>query len=252
MQISGCVPIVSGAAGGIGNALVKKLAEHGASCIYCADLPNKLTKVSFWPQQAVPLELDVTDSKSISTLVKQCGKVDILINNAAILEFSGFIQMPSIEGARAQFEVNFWGYLAMCRAFAPILKKNGGGAIINVLSEAAWVNAPFVGAYSASKAAAWSMTQGIRAELREQNTHVLAVFPSSTDTEMLADLYGEKENPEEVAEAILCGLKKDKEELSVGKHAKYFEKLTRSDPKAAEAEFSQFLPGTATIPDIEN
>lgn len=251
MQISGCIAVVSGAAGGIGNALVKQLAEQGASCIYCADLPHKLAKVSFWPEEAVLLELDVTNSKSVSKLAKQCGGVNILVNNAAILEFSGLIQTPSLEGARAQFEVNFWGYLAMCRAFAPILSKNGGGAIINILSEAAWVNAPFVGAYSASKAAAWSMTQGIRAELRQQNTHVLAVFPSSTDTEMLADLDGEKENPAEVAKAIICGLQHDNEELSVGSHAKYFEQLTRSDPKAAEAEFAQFLPGTATIPDIE-
>ena len=173
----------------------------------------------------------------------------LLVNNAAILEFSGLIQAPSLVGARAQFEVNFWGYLEMCRAFAPVLARNGGGAIVNVLSEAARINAHFVGAYSASKAAAWSLTQGVRAELAAQRTHVLAAFPSSTDTAMLADLDGDKEAPEDVAEGIIGALTEGAEDISVGKHAIYFEALSHRDPKAAEGEFAQFLPGAKAIPD---
>ena len=157
--------------------------------------------------------------------------------------------MASLDGARAQFEVNFWGYLAMCRAFAPVLARNGGGAIVNILSEAARINAPFVGAYAASKAAAWSMTQGVRAELRAQGTHVLAAFPSSTDTAMLAGLDGDKENPADIAEGIIAGLAQGVEDVSVGRHAVHVEALSHTDPKAAEREFAQFLPGASAIPD---
>jgi len=249
MQIEGCVAFVTGAAGGIGGALVETLARQGAARIYAADLPGPLAAITTWPPQAEPLALDVTRAPDISMAARQHGDVNLLINNAAILEFSGLIGMASLDGARAQFEVNFWGYLAMCRAFAQVLAANGGGAIVNVLSEAARLNAPFVGAYSASKAAAWSLTQGVRAELRAQGTHVLAAFPSSTDTAMLAGLDGDKESPVDIAEGIIDGLARGVEDISIGLHAVRFEALSHGDPKAAEREFAQFLPGVKTIPD---
>ena len=126
----------------------------------------------------------------------------------------------------------------MCRAFAPVLAGNGSGAIVNILSEAARLNAPFVGAYSASKAAAWALTQGGRAELRAQGTHVLAAFPSSTDTAMLAGLDGDKEMPGDIAEGIIDGLARGVEDISVGLHAVRFEALSYGDPKAAERGYS--------------
>ena len=248
MRVEGCVALVTGAAGGIGSALVETLSRRGASRIYAADLPGPLAAVTAWPAEAEPIVLDVTRAHDVAQSARQYGDVDLLINNAAILEFSGLIEMASLDGARAQFEVNFWGYLAMCRAFAPVLAVNGGGAIVNILSEAARLNAPFVGAYSASKAAAWSMTQGVRAELRAHGTHVLAAFPSSTDTTMLAGLDGEKESPGEIAEGIIDGLALGIEDISVGRHAVRFEALSHVDPKAAEREFSQFLPGASAIP----
>ena len=231
------------------SALAKTLSRRGAGHIYAADLPRPLSNVMAWPTKAEPIALDTTDVEDIATAAQRCGDVTLLINNAAILEFSGLIQSSSLDGARAQFEVNFWGYLIMCRAFAPVLARNGGGAIVNVLSEAARINAPFVGAYSASKAAAWPLTQGVRAELADQGTLVLAAFPSSTDTPMLAGLDGDKETPGNIAEGIISALADGKEDISVGKHSVYFEALSHSDPKAAEREFARFLPGTDAIPD---
>ena len=249
IEIEGCTALVTGAAGGIGGALVEALSHRGAARIYAADLPGPLGDVTAWPAQAEPVALDVTRTEDVAAAARRHGDVTLLINNAAILEFSGLIEAPSLDGARAQFEVNFWGYLGLCRAFAPVLARNGGGAIVNVLSEAARINAPFVGAYSASKAAAWSLTQGVRAELAAQGTHVLAAFPSSTDTPMLAGLDGEKEAPGDVAAGIIDALAESAEDISVGKHSVYFEALSRNDPKAAEREFAQFLPGAGAIPD---
>jgi NAD(P)-dependent dehydrogenase (short-subunit alcohol dehydrogenase family) len=249
VKIEGCTALVTGAAGGIGYALVEALSRRGAGRIYAADLPGPLGDVAAWPAKTEPVALDVTRENDVAAAARRLGDVTLLVNNAAILEFAGLIQAPSLAGARAQFEVNFWGYLFLCRAFAPVLARKGGGAIVNVLSEAARINAPFVGAYSASKAAAWSLTQGVRAELAAQGTHVLAAFPSSTDTPMLAGLNGEKEAPENIAEGIVRALEEGKEDISVGRHAIYFEALCRRDPKAAEHEFAQFLPGAVAIPD---
>ena len=249
VQIDGCIAFVTGAAGGIGSALVETLSRRSAGHIYAADLPDPLRTVTTWPARTEPVELDVTYAEDVATAARRCSDVTLLINNAAILEFAGLIQAPSLAGARAQFEVNFWGYLEMCRAFAPVLARNNGGAIVNVLSEAARINAPFVGAYSASKAAAWSLTQGVRAELAAQGTHVLAAFPSSTDTPMLTGLDGQKESPGIIAEGILDALALGTEDISLGKHSVYFESLSRDDPKAAEREFALFLPGADAIPD---
>lgn len=95
------------------------------------------------------------------------------------------------------------------------------------------------------------MTQGVRAELSAQGTLVLAAFPSSTDTAMLAGLDGEKEAPKDIAEGIIDALERGVEDISVGRHAVQFEALSHEDPKAAEREFAQFLPGVSAIPDQE-
>ena len=251
MQVSGCVVLVTGAAGGIGGALVEALLARGAARVYATDLAtadvDALVKRN--AARVVALPLDVTQEDAVAEAAVRCPDVTLLINNAAILSFDGLIAAQELAPARAVFEVNMWGYLHMCRAFAPVLGNNGGGAIVNILSEAARVNAPFVGAYSASKAAAWSITQGVRAELRGQGTQVLAVFPSSTDTAMLAGLDGEKQPPADVATGTLDALERDDEDISIGEHSVHFEELMRRDPKAAEREFAAFLPGVVEVPE---
>ena len=250
MHVNGCEALVTGAAGGIGAVLVEALAARGARRIHAADLAAPLAGAAF-PEGAnvEPLPLDVADAAAVQRAAAACAGVTLVVNNAAIVAWEGVMSAPSLGPARAQFEVNFWGYLHVARSFAPVLAKNGGGALVNVLSEVARVNAPFCGAYSASKAAAWSATQCMRAELAAQGTHVLAVFPSSTDTPMVAGFGGEKQPAQAVAGGILEALEQGVEDICIGAHSIQTEALMRSDPKAAEREFGALLPGAGAIPD---
>ena len=250
MHVHGCEALVTGAAGGIGAQLVTALAARGARRIHAVDLPAALAAASF-PKDAgvAPLALDVADEAAVQRAAKRCAGVTIVVNNAAIVAWEGMMGAPDLTAARAQFEINFWGYLHVARAFAPVLAKQGGGVLVNVLSEVARVNAPFCGAYSASKAAAWSATQCMRAELAAQGTHVLAVFPSSTDTPMVAGFGGDKQPPEAVAHGILDALEEGVEDICIGAHSIQTEALMRTDPKAAEREFGALLPGAPDIPD---
>ncbi len=250
MHVNGCEALVTGAAGGIGAHLVAALAAHGARRIHAADLPAALAVAAFPDDAGIePLPLDVADEAAVGRAAARCDGVTLVVNNAAIIAWEGMMGAPRLDAARAQFEVNFWGYLHVARAFAPVLAANGGGTLVSVLSEVARVNAPFCGAYSASKAAAWSATQCMRAELAARGTHVLAVFPSSTDTPMVAGFGGEKQPPEAVAEGIVDALEQGLEDICIGAHSLQTEALMRTDPKAAEREFGALLPGAADIPD---
>ena len=250
MHVNGCEALVTGAAGGIGTPLVAALAARGARRIHAVDLSSALAKATFAEGAGVePLALDVTDEAAVQRAAEQCAGVTLVINNAAIVAWEGVMSAPTLGPARTVFEINYWGYLHVARAFAPVLARNGGGALVNVLSEVARVNAPFCGSYSASKAAVWSATQCMRAELAAQGTHVLAVFPSSTDTPMVAGFGGEKQPPEAVAGGILEALEQGLEDICIGAHSIQTEALMRSDPKAAEREFGALLPGAAAIPD---
>ena len=250
MRIEDCEAFVTGGAGGIGTCLVAALAERGARRIYAADLPAALAKAAFPDGAGVePLALDVTDEAAVQRAAEHCGGVTLVLNNAGIVAWEGVMSAPTLDTARTVFEVNYWGCLHVARAFAPVLARNGGGAMATVLSEVARVNAPFCGSYSASKAAVWSATQCMRAELAAQGIHVLAVFPSSTDTPMLSGFGGEKQRPEAVADGICDALEQGVEDVCIGAHSFYTEALMRNDPKAGEHEFGAMLPGADSIPD---
>ena len=118
-----------------------------------------------------------------------------------------------IEDDREVFETNYYGTIRISQAFAPILAKNGGGAIINVLSDATWYARPFLAAYSASKSAVWSFTNALRIELRAQKTLVLGLHVSFMDTEMTKGYEMKKIPARQVAEAALTGIEANKEEV---------------------------------------
>ena len=139
-------------------------------------------------------------------------------------------------------EINYFGLLAMCRTFAPILKTNGGGAIINILSIVARVNSPIIGSYSASKAAALSLTQGVRAELAAQGTLVVAAMPGTVDTKASKDYPPPKISPAEVAKAALQAVIDGVEEVYPGEQATDTAAQLLKDPKAVEKQFAQMLP----------
>src|SRR5262249_20935206 len=138
MKVSGSIALVTGANRGLGLAFAKALVERGAAKVYAAARnPEAVTL-----KGVAPLKLDVTSGEDIAAAARAAGNVNLLINNAGIARPGGFLADGAVEPALEQFEVNFVGPLRMARAFAPILAKSGGGAIINVLSVASWMNGP--------------------------------------------------------------------------------------------------------------
>jgi NAD(P)-dependent dehydrogenase (short-subunit alcohol dehydrogenase family) len=149
-----------------------------------------------------PIALDITDPDRVAAVAKECADVSLLVNNAGVLKYSTFIGAPNLDGARAEMETNYFGTLRMCRAFAPVLAANGGGAIVNMLSITSFYTNPFNASYGASKAAGWSMTNGVRLELHHQGTLVVAVHAGFIDTDMAALTDAPKISPESVARQV--------------------------------------------------
>jgi NAD(P)-dependent dehydrogenase (short-subunit alcohol dehydrogenase family) len=240
VKVNGCTAFVTGANRGLGKAFTKGLLQAGARRVYAAARdPERLKAlVESDPARIVPVHVDITVEDHIKAAAARCPDVNVLVNNAGIVRDVGIITAPDLDDARAQMEVNFWGPVRMCRAFAPVLRKNGGGSIINVLSNLALVHLPFQGFYCASKAAAWSMTHGVRAQLRSQGTLVIAVLPDAIDTEMVAAIDCPKVAPESVVEAALRAIEEGREDLfgpEVGDPMGWSKRFY-TDPKAVERE----------------
>jgi short-subunit dehydrogenase len=247
MEINNAVALVTGANGGIGSHFVEQLLQSNVAKIYvCARSINKLQALlAIDPQRIIPVELDVTNPQSVAAAAAQCPDVTVLINNAGTSLNQGIISAPDLEAARAEMEVNYFGMGAMCRAFAPILKQQGGGAMINILSLLGKVNFPFSGSYSASKAAAISMTQSVRAELAAQKTLVVAVMPGTVDTELAKDWPDPKVAPAEVVRAALQAVMANEEDVYPGEQASQVSAQLLADPKGVEKYMASFLPGMA-------
>ncbi len=170
-------------------------------------------------KQSSPFELDITNAEQIAAAASRCGDVAILINNAGIAAFTPLLGAPSMDNARHEMETNYFGTLAMCRAFAPVLGRNGGGALVNILSVTSWFNAPVQGSYCASKAAAWSLTKAARFELRAQGTLVVGVYAGYIDTGMTAGLTLPKSSPADIAAHVIAGIESNTEEILADERA---------------------------------
>ncbi|MGL4619461.1 MAG: SDR family NAD(P)-dependent oxidoreductase, partial [Chroococcidiopsis sp.] len=172
MKIQESVVLVTGANRGIGAAYVEALINAGARRVYAAarSLDSLKDVVAIAPDRIIPIALDVTNLDQVKAAAQTAQDVTILINNAGVLGTGGLFTATSVETAQWEMNTNYFGTLSMTRAFAPILKQNGGGAMVNMLSIVSVVNAPVFGSYSASKAALYSLTQDVRAELAAQGT----------------------------------------------------------------------------------
>ncbi len=203
MQLKDSVVFVTGANRGLGLAFAQAALAAGARKVYAAARdPASVTLPG-----VVPVRLDVGNAEQVAAAVRDCGDVTLLVNNAGISMGSSFLASPdAIAAARAEFEVNFFGPWALASAFAPVLKANGGGAVVNVLSALSWVSFPSVATYSASKSAAWSLTNGLRNELRAQGTQVVALHVGYMDTDMTRGLDAPKSSPADVARVTLEGV----------------------------------------------
>lgn len=245
MEVLGATALVTGANGGLGKYFVEGLRAQGVAKIYAgARKVDALAElVATDPQRIIPIQLEITDEESVRQAALKCQDVNLLINNAGVGLNQGLIAAPDLSSARAEMEVNYFGTLIMCRAFAPILKQNGGGAIANMVSMVARVNLPFNGSYGASKAAVLSLTQAVRAELAAQKTLVVAVLPGAIDIGMGKSFPDPKVPPEEVVRDALQAVVDGIEEVYPGEQAKQLNEQLIEDPKAVEKFIATFLPG---------
>src|SRR5688500_11540379 len=202
MKIENAVVLVTGANRGIGLAFARELLARGARKVYAgARDPASVTQ-----PRVQPLRLDVTKPDEVAAAAVLASDVTLVINNAGIAQPGGFLAADSEDVARRIFETNFFAMLRMSKAFAPILKSNGGGALLNVLSIASWMNGGELAAYSASKSAAWSLTNALRNELAPQKTRVLGLHMAYVDTDLTRGFDIPKSSPEAIVKRALDGL----------------------------------------------
>ncbi|PQD99428.1 short-chain dehydrogenase [Mycobacterium sp. EPG1] len=181
MNLHGATALVTGSNRGIGHHFVVELLARGAK-VYASARRPELVNIP----GAEPIGLDITDQASVDAAAVLAGDVDLLINNAADTA-GGNLVTGDMAGIRSTMDSNYYGTLAMIRAFAPILARNGGGAILNVLSAAAWTTVDGNTAYAAAKSAEWGLTNGVRLELAAQGTQVAALVPGLVGTQTLYD-----------------------------------------------------------------
>ncbi|CAE6906657.1 putative oxidoreductase [Paraburkholderia nemoris] len=227
MDIRGKVAFVSGANRGLGHVFVKSLLEAGASKVYAA--ARDISSIDIRDVQ--PVELDITNRQSVVEAARICPDVELLVNNAGYMKYGSLLSDDAAESLRTHFEINAIGTLLMAQAFAPVLAENGGGAMINILSVLSWLNILQSGGYSASKSAQWSLTNGLRDELRRQNTLVMGVHPGYIDTDMAAGVDASKSSPEEVVRLTLQALGQDQLELIINDKGQWV-KQSLSKPDA--------------------
>ncbi|ONH31783.1 SDR family oxidoreductase [Protofrankia sp. BMG5.30] len=211
MNIEGAVALVTGANRGIGKAFTSALVERGAKTVYAGARDPR----TVGGPGVVPIELDVTNPAAIAAAARTCADVTLLVNNAGVVRGGPLVGAPGLDGAREEIEVNYFGTLAVTRAFAPVLAANGGGVIVNMLSVLSFLSFPAIGSYCASKAAAWSLTNGVRVELAEQGTLVVAVHAGYVDTDMAARVTGPKLAPAVVVAHALDAVEAGTEEVLV-------------------------------------
>jgi NAD(P)-dependent dehydrogenase (short-subunit alcohol dehydrogenase family) len=209
MILAGSVALVTGANRGLGLAFTRGLIDAGVSKIYAAARNPEAVSVP----GVIPLKLDVTNEEEIAEAARAAPDVTLLINNAGIAKSGGFLSEGAVQALRDQFEVNVFGPLRMARAFAPVLAKNGGGAIINVLSLASWINSSALATYGASKSAAWALTNGLRNELEAQGTQVLALHAGFIDTDLTQGLDVPKSSPQAIVTTALDALGRGEKQI---------------------------------------
>jgi NAD(P)-dependent dehydrogenase (short-subunit alcohol dehydrogenase family)/uncharacterized OB-fold protein len=250
----GCDPkfrkvLVTDGQSGVGQALVHALAQAGADLIWVghAEPWKKLPGVEALAAlpQVTLVPLDLTNGRSVSELAGAiAGKVDIVINNAEVHRTQGVASRRGTDVARAEMDINYFGLLRLAQEFGPALKGRGADgqsnaiAWVNLLSIFALSNFPSHGTFSASKAAAYSLAQCLRAEMRPAGIRVLNVFPGPIDDEWNQLMPPPKVAPAALASAIVKGLRDGIEDLYPGDVAQEWVARWRDNPKVLERELA--------------
>ena len=238
MKVQGSIALVTGANRGLGKAYVEELLAAGAKKVYAGmrDLsPSTDPRVT-------PVRLDITSADDVAAAAKRCGDVTILINNAGIMLASPMMTAKSAESMRHEMEVNVFGTLAMMQAFAPVLARNGGGAIANVLSVVSWITYPLNATYGASKHALLAVSDSARIELKAQGTQVIGVYAGFIDTDMASGLArpeDAKTPPRQVAARTLKGIEAGADHVRADERAEGIWESMRNDPEGLEKYLQQ-------------
>jgi NAD(P)-dependent dehydrogenase (short-subunit alcohol dehydrogenase family) len=207
MNVTDSIALVTGANRGLGARLVRELLDAGAGRVYAtARDPRSLhgTDIAADPRVRV-LGLDITDPSSVQAATRLATDVNLMVNNAGVLNFGGAAE-ADLELVERDVATNYLGTLRVTQGFVPVLEANGPSTIANVLTLIALAPVQGMAGYAASKAAAHSMTQSLRAELRDKGIEVLGAYPGGIDTDMLAGVEAEKADPAHVAARIVRGI----------------------------------------------
>jgi NAD(P)-dependent dehydrogenase (short-subunit alcohol dehydrogenase family) len=229
MKIQGSIALVTGANRGLGLAFAKALLAAGAAKVYAgARDPATVTLPG-----VIPVKLDVTNPQDVAAAAAFANDVDIVINNAGIT--GGTPLLDAKEGdknLRHVMETNLYGIHNISVAFAPVLKNNGGGALVNMLSALSWISLDTSSAYSVSKAAAWALTNSLRNELRGQGTQVLGIHAGYIDTDMVSHVDAPKSSPTDIAKRTLEALERGDAEVLADDTAKQVKAGFNATPSA--------------------
>ena len=226
MKLQDAIVLITGANRGIGLAFPEAALARGARKVYA----GVRSPSHFINRGLVPIKLDVTSDDDVAAAARICNDVTLVINNAGIALLGGLLKAGTSDTARMQFETNVFGILRMTQAFAPVLAKNGGGAFLNVLSAASWINSGALTAYAVSKAAAWSLTNGLRNELRQQGTQVLGLHVGFVDTDLTRGLDLAKVSPLSVVATALDALEAGASEVLADERAQTIKRGLTTEP----------------------
>ena len=238
--MEGKAVLVTGANRGIGQALVEEALRRGAKRVYA----GTRQPLAHSDGRVTPLMLDVTDAAQIRAAVENVESLDLLVNNAGIGLYADLGNRGALEQHLA---VNLFGTYDLTQAFVPLLTRSRG-AIVNVLSLAALANLPLDPTYSISKAAAFSLTQALRAALADRGVDVFAALPGPVDTDMAPSFDIPKASPQSVARAILDGVENGDEEIFPDPMSESLAEGWRNGAlKAFERQMATFVPA-ASVP----
>ena len=226
MKLQDASVLITGANRGIGLAFAEAALARGARKVYAGVRSSS----NFSNRGLVPIKLDVTSDNDVADAARICNDVTLVINNAGIALLGGLLKAGTSDTARMQIETNVFGILRMTQAFAPVLAKNGGGAFLNVLSAASWINSGALTAYAVSKAAAWSLTNGLRNELRQQGTQVLGLHVGFVDTDLTRGLDVVKVSPQSVVATALDALEAGASEVLADERAQTIKRGLTTEP----------------------
>jgi NAD(P)-dependent dehydrogenase (short-subunit alcohol dehydrogenase family) len=238
MNISDQVALVTGANRGIGRQFVLELLERGARKVYAT--ARRVDTLDFDDARVVPLRLDLLDHASVVGAAETASDVTVLVNNAGISTGATLVT-GDLQEVRRELDTHFWGTLDVIREFAPALARNGGGAVVNILSALSWFASPGAGAYAAAKAAEWNMTNAVRLELAAQGTFVQGVLLGAADTDLMKGYDGPKTDPRDVSRRALDGLAHGDVEVIVDDWTAMVKASLAGDPRAFYAQMAEIL-----------